>query len=58
VKKTAKFSRSSKKTKTTHAGVLEFVAEEGRIYLPYWVSITSPRFQTRQSRGIYPYYVL
>jgi ubiquitin fusion degradation protein 1 len=24
--------------KTTHAGVLEFVAEEGRIYLPYWVS--------------------
>jgi ubiquitin fusion degradation protein 1 len=30
--------------KTTHAGVLEFVAEEGRIYLPYWVSITSPRF--------------
>jgi ubiquitin fusion degradation protein 1 len=29
--------------KTTHAGVLEFVAEEGRIYLPYWVSITSPR---------------
>jgi len=30
--------------KTTHAGVLEFVAEEGRIYLPYWVSIMSPRF--------------
>lgn len=23
--------------KTTHAGVLEFVAEEGRIYLPQWV---------------------
>jgi ubiquitin fusion degradation protein 1 len=23
--------------KMTHAGVLEFVAEEGRIYLPYWV---------------------
>jgi ubiquitin fusion degradation protein 1 len=30
--------------KTTHAGVLEFVAEEGRIYLPYWVNIMSPRF--------------
>ena len=30
--------------KTTHAGVLEFVAEEGRIYLPYWVSIMSPLF--------------
>jgi hypothetical protein len=28
--------------KTTHAGVLEFVAEEGRIYLPYWVSIEVP----------------
>ena len=24
--------------KTTHAGVLEFTAEEGRIYLPQWVS--------------------
>ena len=23
--------------KMTHAGVLEFVAEEGRIYLPHWV---------------------
>ena len=21
----------------THAGVLEFIAEEGKIYLPYWV---------------------
>jgi hypothetical protein len=26
--------------KMTHAGVLEFVAEEGRIYLPYWVCKT------------------
>ena len=25
---------------TTHAGVLEFIAEEGRAYLPYWVSDT------------------
>lgn len=23
----------------THAGVLEFVAEEGKVYLPQWVSI-------------------
>ena len=29
--------------KTTHAGVLEFVAEEGRIYLPYWVIIATRR---------------
>jgi ubiquitin fusion degradation protein 1 len=28
--------------KTTHAGVLEFVAEEGRIYLPYWVCRSLP----------------
>ena len=28
----------SKDTKT-HAGVLEFIAEEGKIYLPYWVWI-------------------
>ena len=25
--------------KSTHAGVLEFTAEEGRIYLPQWVSL-------------------
>src|SRR5438046_7672323 len=25
------------KETTTHAGVLEFVAEEGKIYLPLWV---------------------
>jgi ubiquitin fusion degradation protein 1 len=23
--------------KHTHAGVLEFIAEEGRVYLPQWV---------------------
>jgi ubiquitin fusion degradation protein 1 len=26
--------------KTTHAGVLEFVAEEGKVYLPNWVCVT------------------
>lgn len=26
------------KDRMTHAGVLEFIAEEGKIYLPYWVS--------------------
>lgn len=25
------------KERTTHAGVLEFIAEEGKIYLPFWV---------------------
>ena len=25
------------KEKRTHAGVLEFIAEEGKIYLPFWV---------------------
>lgn len=25
--------------KLTHAGVLEFVAEEGKVYLPNWVRI-------------------
>jgi hypothetical protein len=24
--------------KHTHAGVLEFIAEEGRVYLPQWVN--------------------
>ncbi len=23
--------------RTTHCGVLEFVAEEGHVYMPYWV---------------------
>ena len=24
--------------KSTHCGVLEFVADQGKIYMPYWVS--------------------
>lgn len=28
---------NGRKDKKTHAGVLEFIAEEGKIYLPYWV---------------------
>lgn len=31
-----------KTVKKTHAGVLEFVAEEGRCYLPHWVCSPSP----------------
>ena len=27
------------KQKMTHAGVLEFIAEEGRCYLPYWILV-------------------
>lgn len=29
---------NSKKSRITHAGVLEFVADEGKIYIPYWVT--------------------
>jgi ubiquitin fusion degradation protein 1 len=28
------------KSKSTHAGVLEFTAEEGRCYLPFWLMVT------------------
>ena len=28
---------NGKEEKMTHAGVVEFIAEEGKIYLPYWV---------------------
>jgi ubiquitin fusion degradation protein 1 len=28
--------------RTTHCGILEFIAEEGKVYLPHWVS--SPFF--------------
>ena len=32
------FKLTNKKMKReTHCGVLEFVADEGRIYIPYWV---------------------
>jgi len=32
------FKLSNKKNqKTTHCGVLEFVADEGKIYIPYWM---------------------
>eukprot|EP00794_Sanderia_malayensis_P013904 gene13904-15353_t len=28
---------NSRKARTTHCGVLEFVADEGKVYLPYWM---------------------
>lgn len=28
----------------THAGVLEFIAEEGKIYLPFWVLVPLPYY--------------
>lgn len=28
---------NTQKNRITHAGVLEFVADEGKVYLPYWV---------------------
>ena len=28
---------NNKRSRTTHAGVLEFVADEGKIYIPYWM---------------------
>lgn len=31
--------------KMTHAGVLEFIAEEGKIYLPFWVCSTDQEHQ-------------
>lgn len=31
---------SSENGKVTHGGVLEFIAEEGRVYLPQWMMIT------------------
>lgn len=29
---------NQKMGRITHSGVLEFVADEGKVYLPYWVS--------------------
>lgn len=36
--------------KRTHAGVLEFTAEEGKIYLPYWVRTYIRGFARRTKR--------
>ena len=33
------------KERMTHAGVLEFIAEEGKIYLPFWVSTSSTAYR-------------
>lgn len=34
------FKLTNKKSKrVTHCGVLEFVADEGKVYLPHWVII-------------------
>lgn len=33
------------KGKSTHAGVLEFTAEEGRCYLPFWVCLAAGRVE-------------
>jgi ubiquitin fusion degradation protein 1 len=34
---------NGQKQRMTHAGVLEFVAEEGKVYLPNWVSFGEKR---------------
>jgi len=34
--------RNGAKERVSHAGVLEFIAAEGRIYLPHWVSSLVP----------------
>jgi ubiquitin fusion degradation protein 1 len=31
--------QNNQQARHTHCGVLEFVADEGRIYIPYWVGI-------------------
>ena len=36
------------KERVTHAGVLEFIAEEGKIYLPFWVSVIGCFYPTKQ----------
>lgn len=34
---------NAKKNRVSHAGVLEFVADEGKVYIPYWVSDPSTK---------------
>ena len=37
--------------KMTHAGVLEFIAEEGKIYLPFWVRAMTESSQVKALRS-------
>jgi hypothetical protein len=34
-----------KEGRVSHCGVLEFVAEEGVVYLPYWARVATQRTQ-------------
>jgi ubiquitin fusion degradation protein 1 len=40
------------KDRMTHAGVLEFIAEEGKIYLPFWVSDKEPPLSSKDALNI------
>ena len=40
------------KERTSHAGVLEFIAEEGKIYVPFWVSARSSPPAHHTIRGL------
>lgn len=48
------FKVENRKTgRSTHCGVLEFIADEGHVYLPYWVSDAS----TTCTAAAGPYYI-
>jgi len=48
---------NKKKSRETHCGVLEFVADEGRIYIPYWVRAKNSQVHKHHgiqwTRGLY-----
>lgn len=45
-------------SRSTHCGVLEFVADEGKIYIPYWVKIVYELRQNNLMLVIYLYFVM
>lgn len=49
---------NSKKSRITHAGVLEFVADEGKIYIPYWVMVFSERTEIEKYDNIHSDYFI
>ena len=44
--------RNASAERVSHCGVLQFIAEEGMIYLPYWVGIHAFFFGLRTSTAI------
>ena len=49
---------NKKKSRETHCGVLEFVADEGRIYIPYWVRAKNIQIHKHHGKLLWLFYYI